>query len=193
MARTLELSAPAHAGAGVEGLGADVDELVTEMEALRLALEETNAAAGGELPGGDARVAVRPPDPPPDPRPRRRVPPRGRSSTTARPTGPGPASSPAAATPARPARFAAGPGARPTRPRTTTGPTPRPRSWSTHDVFGSVAESPGVANQPLAPWMTGEHQAIVIDAEVAMPTDTLAPPPPAAPAARAADPARRPT
>ena len=55
VARTLELSASAHAGAGVEGLGADVDELVTEMEALRLALEETNAAAGGELPGGDAR------------------------------------------------------------------------------------------------------------------------------------------
>jgi hypothetical protein len=55
VARTLELSASAHATAGVEGLGADVDELVTEMEALRLALEETNSAAGGELPGGDPR------------------------------------------------------------------------------------------------------------------------------------------
>lgn len=55
VARTLELSASAHVGTGVEGLGADVDELVTEMEALRLALEETNAAAGGELPGGDTR------------------------------------------------------------------------------------------------------------------------------------------
>jgi hypothetical protein len=55
VARTLELSASAHAGVGVEGLGADVDELVTEMEALRLALEETDAAARGELPGGDAR------------------------------------------------------------------------------------------------------------------------------------------
>jgi hypothetical protein len=55
VARTLELSASAHATPGVEGLGADVDELVTEMEALRLALEETNSAAGGELPGGDPR------------------------------------------------------------------------------------------------------------------------------------------
>ena len=55
VARALELSASAHAGAGIEGLRADVDDVVTEMEALRLALEETNAEAGGELPGGDAR------------------------------------------------------------------------------------------------------------------------------------------
>jgi len=31
------------------------------------------------------------------------------------------------------------------------------------DVFGLAAESPGVAQQPLAPWMTGEHQAIRLD------------------------------
>ena len=42
------------------------------------------------------------------------------------------------------------------------------------DVFGLAAESPGVANQPLAPWMTGEHQAIVID-EGVMPAETMPP------------------
>jgi putative peptidoglycan lipid II flippase len=50
-----------------------------------------------------------------------------------------------------------------------------------HDVFGLAAESPGVANQPLAPWMTGEHQAIVID-EAVMPAETM--PPVAPPVAR---------
>jgi putative peptidoglycan lipid II flippase len=44
------------------------------------------------------------------------------------------------------------------------------------DVFGLAAESPGVAGQPLAPWMTGEHQAIVVE-EPPLPTDTFAPPP----------------
>lgn len=50
VARTLELSAHARAdaGAGVTALGADVDDVVTEMEALRLALEETSAIAAGE-------------------------------------------------------------------------------------------------------------------------------------------------
>ena len=42
--RTLELSAHAGAGtAGVRGLGEDVDSLVSEMESLRLALDETGA------------------------------------------------------------------------------------------------------------------------------------------------------
>ncbi|HEY7068561.1 MAG TPA: murein biosynthesis integral membrane protein MurJ [Acidimicrobiales bacterium] len=54
------------------------------------------------------------------------------------------------------------------------------------DVFGLAAESPGVAGQPLAPWMTGEHQAIVID-EAVMPAEVMPPvarpvPPPAGPA-----------
>jgi putative peptidoglycan lipid II flippase len=49
-----------------------------------------------------------------------------------------------------------------------------------HDVFGLAAESPGVANQPLAPWMTGEHQAIVID-EGVMPAETMPPVAPPAP------------
>ncbi len=31
------------------------------------------------------------------------------------------------------------------------------------DMFGLAVESPGVAQQPLAPWMTGEHQAISLD------------------------------
>jgi hypothetical protein len=53
VARTLELSAHAQAGGGVEGLGQDVDELVTEVEALRLALEETDAAARGDVAGGE--------------------------------------------------------------------------------------------------------------------------------------------
>jgi hypothetical protein len=47
VARTLELSAHSSAGTGVAGLGADVDNLVTEMESLRQALEETTAAAQG--------------------------------------------------------------------------------------------------------------------------------------------------
>jgi hypothetical protein len=52
VARTLELSAHASAEGSVAGLGSDVDDLVTEMEALRQALEETSAAtAGGGEPG----------------------------------------------------------------------------------------------------------------------------------------------
>ena len=51
VARTLELSAHASAEGTVAGLGSDVDSLVTEMEALRQALEETSAAASGGEPG----------------------------------------------------------------------------------------------------------------------------------------------
>ena len=48
VARTLELTARATTDTGgLAGLGSDVDSLVTEMEALRLALDETDAAAGG--------------------------------------------------------------------------------------------------------------------------------------------------
>jgi hypothetical protein len=47
VARTLELSTQASLEAtALTGLGADVDGLVTEMESLRLALEETSAASG---------------------------------------------------------------------------------------------------------------------------------------------------
>lgn len=55
VARTLELTARASTDtAGLAGLGTDVDSLVTEMEALRLALDEADAASGS-----------RPADPPP--------------------------------------------------------------------------------------------------------------------------------
>lgn len=55
VARTLELSAHATADTGVEGLGHDVDALVTEMESLRQALEETSGTArGGLATGGTA-------------------------------------------------------------------------------------------------------------------------------------------
>ena len=33
------------------------------------------------------------------------------------------------------------------------------------DVFGLTAESPGVANQPLAPWLTGEHARVDVEPE----------------------------
>ncbi len=64
VARTLELSAHAstEAGAGaVSGLGTDVDALVSEMESLRQALDETAAVAQGGPAGG-----TRPGEPPTD-------------------------------------------------------------------------------------------------------------------------------
>jgi hypothetical protein len=54
VARTLELSAHATADATVEGLGTDVDALVTEMESLRQALEETSRTAQHGLAAGGA-------------------------------------------------------------------------------------------------------------------------------------------
>jgi hypothetical protein len=54
VARTLELSAHAAADATVEGLGTDVDALVTEMESLRQALEETSRTAHHGLAAGGA-------------------------------------------------------------------------------------------------------------------------------------------
>ena len=53
VARAVELTARAGADAAVAGLGSDVDDLVTEMEALRLALDETDAAAGAPPPPRD--------------------------------------------------------------------------------------------------------------------------------------------
>lgn len=48
VARAIELTARAGTDASaVAGLGADIDALVTEMEALRLALDEADRAAGG--------------------------------------------------------------------------------------------------------------------------------------------------
>ena len=54
VARTLELSAHSAADATVEGLGSDVDALVTEMESLRQALEETSGTAHHGLAAGGA-------------------------------------------------------------------------------------------------------------------------------------------
>jgi hypothetical protein len=54
VARTLELSAHATADTMVEGLGTDVDALVTEMESLRQALEETSGTAHHGLATGGA-------------------------------------------------------------------------------------------------------------------------------------------
>jgi hypothetical protein len=54
VARTLELSAHATADSAVEGLGTDVDTLVTEMESLRQALEETSRSARDGLATGGA-------------------------------------------------------------------------------------------------------------------------------------------
>jgi hypothetical protein len=62
VARTLELSAQAGTDADatrVTGLEADVEGVVSEMEALRQALDEANAAAGG------AAGSLRPGEPPP--------------------------------------------------------------------------------------------------------------------------------
>jgi putative peptidoglycan lipid II flippase len=61
------------------------------------------------------------------------------------------------------------------RPDELTGEMPVPA-----DMFGLAAESPGVASQPLAPWMTGEHRAISLD-EAAMPVDGMASPVPVLP------------
>ncbi len=62
------------------------------------------------------------------------------------------------------------------RPDDLTGELPVPA-----DMFGLAADSPGLANQPPAPWMTGEHLALNLD-EAAMPVDGMAPPlPPVTP------------
>ncbi|HEX6424170.1 MAG TPA: hypothetical protein VFZ79_11865 [Acidimicrobiales bacterium] len=56
VARTLELTAHAATSAGsLSGLGTDVDHLVSEMESLRQALDETSVAAAGGAAGGAGR------------------------------------------------------------------------------------------------------------------------------------------
>ena len=62
------------------------------------------------------------------------------------------------------------------------------------DMFGLAAESPGVAQQPLAPWMTGEQQAISLEAPPPSFDEarTDADEPPARPARRRATRARAP-
>ena len=50
------------------------------------------------------------------------------------------------------------------------------------DMFGLAPESPGIAQQPLAPWMTGEHRAVSLDDAPPWADAPAAPPPPVAPA-----------
>jgi putative peptidoglycan lipid II flippase len=67
-------------------------------------------------------------------------------------------------------QFAAG---RTRRPPATPEPTPTPGWYEPEaatielpvvdDVFGLTAESPGVANQPLAPWLTGDHRRVDVE------------------------------
>jgi hypothetical protein len=54
VAQVLELSAQSVTSASVGELGTDVDNLVTEMEALRQAMDETHGTAPGALPPGGA-------------------------------------------------------------------------------------------------------------------------------------------
>jgi putative peptidoglycan lipid II flippase len=49
------------------------------------------------------------------------------------------------------------------------------------DVFGLTAESPGVANQPPAPWLTGEHARVDVEPEPEATGPGVAPGPPAGP------------
>jgi putative peptidoglycan lipid II flippase len=56
------------------------------------------------------------------------------------------------------------------------------------DVFGLAAESPGVANQPPAPWLTGEHARVDVEPEPEATGVGVAPGPPAGPGAPGAAP-----
>jgi putative peptidoglycan lipid II flippase len=87
---------------------------------------------------------------------------------------------------------------RPDDPRPGDGPTSDEPPYRPDDLTGELpvaadmfglAADPGIAHQPLAPWMTGEHQAIRVDEpvgeavdEAAMPVEGMAPPAPPAPA-----------
>jgi putative peptidoglycan lipid II flippase len=61
------------------------------------------------------------------------------------------------------------------RPKAAPEPTPGPGWYEpdaatielpvVDDVFGLTAESPGVANQPPAPWLTGEHPRVDVEPE----------------------------
>lgn len=66
VARAIELSVDASQPDDLGGLGSDVDSLVDEMEALRLAMDETDRAGGGsmELPPPTPPAPPAPPAPP---------------------------------------------------------------------------------------------------------------------------------
>jgi putative peptidoglycan lipid II flippase len=85
------------------------------------------------------------------------------------------------------------------RPRAAPEPAPVPGWYEPEaatielpivdDVFGLTAESPGVANQPLAPWLTGEHPSVSAEPEAAATAADTAPEAAEAPAAGATPPA----
>ncbi|MGH9228231.1 MAG: murein biosynthesis integral membrane protein MurJ [Acidimicrobiales bacterium] len=56
------------------------------------------------------------------------------------------------------------------------------------DVFGLTTESPGVANQPVAPWLTGERARVDVGPEPAATAAEVAPEAPEAPGASATPP-----
>jgi putative peptidoglycan lipid II flippase len=56
------------------------------------------------------------------------------------------------------------------------------------DVFGLTAESPGVANQPPAPWLTGEHARVEVEPEPGATGPGVAPAAPVGPGASATPP-----
>jgi putative peptidoglycan lipid II flippase len=130
---------------------------------------------GGELPSDE------PPAEPPQRRgPRRRVP-------------PDPERDYGEANRRHARQFASG---RVRRPPATPEPAPVPGWYEPEaatmelpvvdDVFGLTAESPGVANQPPAPWLTGEHARVDVEPEAAGPD--VAPATPVGPGAPAAPP-----
>jgi putative peptidoglycan lipid II flippase len=56
------------------------------------------------------------------------------------------------------------------------------------DVFGLTAESPGMANQPPAPWLTGEHHRVDVEPEPGATGPGVAPAAPVGPGVPAASP-----
>jgi putative peptidoglycan lipid II flippase len=95
-------------------------------------------------------------------------------------------------------QFAAG---RTRRPRDAPGATPAPGWYEPEaptvelpvvdDVFGLAAESPGAANQPPAPWLTGEHRRTEEEPGRPRAGATVVPEAPERPVAPATPPAER--
>ena len=93
-------------------------------------------------------------------------------------------------------QFAAG---RTRRPRVAPEPTPgwyEPEAPTIElpvvdDVFGLAAESPGAANQPPAPWLTGERRRVDVEPGRARGEAAVVPEAPERPAAPATPPAER--
>jgi putative peptidoglycan lipid II flippase len=84
------------------------------------------------------------------------------------------------------------------RPPAASEPTPVPGWYEPEaatselpvvdDVFGLTAESPGVANQPPAPWLTGEHARVDVEPEAGATGPGVAPAAPVGPGVPATPP-----